>query len=47
MLATLAALEVDAVVECGPGLSLTQSARMVQGAPSFINLKTLQRRLGV
>lgn len=47
MLKTLAALEVDAVVECGPGLSLTQSARMVQGAPPFINLKTLERRLGV
>ena len=44
---TLARLGVDAVVECGPGLSLTQSARMVQGAPPFINLKTLQRRLGV
>lgn len=47
MLNTLAALDLDAVVECGPGLSLTQSARMVQGAPPFINLKTIERRLGV
>lgn len=47
LLAALAELGVDAVVECGPGLSLTQSARMVQGAPSLINLKTVQRRLGV
>lgn len=47
MLAALADLGVDAVVECGPGISLTQSARMVAGAPAMINLKTVQRRLGV
>ncbi len=38
---------VDAAVECGPGISLTQSARMVPGAPAFINVKTVQRRLEI
>ncbi len=43
----LAGLGVDAAVECGPGISLTQSARMVAGAPRFYNVKTVQRRLEV
>lgn len=39
--ATVLALGVDRVVECGAGLSLTQSARLVAGAPKFVSLKGL------
>lgn len=47
MLGALAGLGVEAAVECGPGISLTQSARMVSGAPRLINVKNVERRLGV
>lgn len=39
-------LAVQSVVECGPGISLTQHARLIPGAPRHYNLKNLQRRLG-
>jgi len=38
-------LGVDAVIECGPGISLSQHARFIQEAPIHYNLKNLRRRL--
>ncbi len=41
----LAQLGATAVLECGPGLSLTQSARFVPGAPRHVNLRNCGRWL--
>lgn len=41
----LAGHGVDTLLECGPGLSLTQSARFIQGAPRHINVKNARQRL--
>ena len=44
---TFSALGVNLVIECGPGLSLTQNARFIPGSPPHVNTKTSRRRLGV
>jgi len=38
-------LGVDSVIECGPGISLSQHARFIQETPIHYNLKNLRRRL--
>lgn len=44
---TFAREGVDTVLECGPGISLTQNARFIAGSPRHVNIKTSRRRLGV
>lgn len=43
----LAGLGVGAVVECGPGASLVQNARFVEGAPPHVGLRNARGRLGL
>jgi [acyl-carrier-protein] S-malonyltransferase len=43
----LARAGVDLVIECGPGVALTQNARFIAGAPEHANLKNAPRRLGL
>ncbi|MEN8190102.1 MAG: ACP S-malonyltransferase [Thermodesulfobacteriota bacterium] len=38
-------LGVGMAMECGPGISLTQHSRFVDGAPKHLNMKNLRRRL--
>ena len=38
---------IDTVVECGPGISLTQNARFIAGLPPHVNLKNIRSRLGL
>ena len=35
------------LIECGPGLSLTQNARFISGKAQWINTKNIQNRLGI
>jgi [acyl-carrier-protein] S-malonyltransferase len=35
------------VIECGPGISLTQNARFVADSPPHVNIKTSKRKLGI
>ncbi len=42
---TLNDLGIDAAIECGPGVSLSQHARFIENAPRHYNLKNLRRRL--
>lgn len=42
---TLTAIGVEAVIECGAGVSLSQHARFIDGAPRHYNLRNLKRRL--
>jgi [acyl-carrier-protein] S-malonyltransferase len=39
--------EITMAVECGPGLSLTQSAALVDGAPRHVNLRNIQGAAGL
>jgi malonyl CoA-acyl carrier protein transacylase len=41
----LTEIGVEAVIECGAGVSLTQHARFIDGAPRHYNLRNLKRRL--
>jgi [acyl-carrier-protein] S-malonyltransferase len=41
----LAALGAEAVIECGPGVSLVQNARFVDGAPPHLGLRSARGRL--
>jgi [acyl-carrier-protein] S-malonyltransferase len=43
----LAALGVAVAVECGPGISLTQHAYFITGAPRHVNTKTSPWKLGI
>jgi len=43
----LAALGVAVAVECGPGISLTQHASFIQGAPKHVNTKTSAWKLRI
>jgi len=43
----LAALEAAVAVECGPGISLTQHAYFISGAPKHVNTKTSPWKLGI
>lgn len=43
----LAALGVAVAVECGPGISLTQHAYFIPGAPKHVNTKTSKWKLGI
>jgi [acyl-carrier-protein] S-malonyltransferase len=45
VLAALAALGAHVVAECGPGISLSQNARFVEGAPPHVSLKNARGRL--
>lgn len=45
VMASLSRLGAAVVIESGPGVSLTQIARFIEGAPLFINLKNAERRL--
>jgi len=45
VLGALAALGAEAAVECGPGVSLAQNARFVDGAPPHVSLKNARGRL--
>jgi [acyl-carrier-protein] S-malonyltransferase len=47
VLETLASRGARAVIECGPGVSLSQNARFVDGAPTHISLKNARGRLGL
>jgi malonyl CoA-acyl carrier protein transacylase len=47
VMATLSANNVQIVIECGLGISLTQNGRMIPSAPRFANIRNSQRRLGV
>ena len=38
---------ITLAVECGPGLSLTQSAALIDHAPRHVNLRNIQRAAGV
>jgi hypothetical protein len=35
------------VIECGPGISLTQNARFISGSARWINVKNIFHRLGL
>ncbi len=39
-------LGVTTAMECGPGISLSQHSRFVEGAPRHLNMKNLRRRFG-
>lgn len=43
----LAALGVAVALECGPGISLTQHAYFIPGAPRHVNTKTVKWKLGI
>jgi [acyl-carrier-protein] S-malonyltransferase len=43
----LAALGAEAVVDCGPGISLAQNARFIDGAPPHVSVKNARGRLGL
>lgn len=43
----LAALGVAVAVECGPGISLTQHASFIEGAPKHVNTKTSAWKLRI
>ena len=43
----LAELGAAAVVECGPGVSLAQNARFIDGAPPHASVRTARGRLGL
>jgi [acyl-carrier-protein] S-malonyltransferase len=43
----LAALGVAVAVECGPGISLTQHAAFIEGAPKHVNTKTSAWKLKI
>lgn len=43
----LASLGVGTVFECGPGISLSQNARFMDGAPRHVNVKTIRRKLDI
>lgn len=43
---TMAAQGIDVVFESGPGVSLSQSARFVPGAPQHLNIRNAHTRLG-
>jgi len=43
----LAGQDVRMVIECGPGISLTQNARFIAGSPRHTSVQTSKRRLGV
>jgi len=45
VLEALASLGARAAIECGPGVSLTQNARFVEGAPPHVSLKSARGRL--
>ena len=47
VLTALASLGAQAAVECGPGVSLAQNARFVDGAPPHVSLKNARGRLGL
>ena len=47
VMATLSANNVQIVIECGLGISLTQNGRMIPSVPRFANIRNSQRRLGV
>lgn len=45
VMARLNQLDVESVIECGHGVSLSQHARFIDTAPKHYNLKNLRRRL--
>jgi acyl transferase domain-containing protein len=47
VMATLSVNNVQIVIECGMGISLTQNGRMIPSAPRFVNVQNSQPRLGV
>ena len=45
VLGALSSLGALAAIECGPGVSLTQNARFVDGAPPHVGLRSARGRL--
>jgi [acyl-carrier-protein] S-malonyltransferase len=43
----LAALGADAIVECGPGVSLVQNARFIAGAPPHVGVRNARGKLAL
>ncbi|MFH1131300.1 MAG: hypothetical protein V1754_08190 [Pseudomonadota bacterium] len=43
----LTAIKIQTVLECGPGVLLSQNSRMIPLSPRFINIKNCQKRLGI
>lgn len=39
--------DIDLVIECGPGISLTQNSRMINKCPKFVNIKNCRQRLNL
>jgi [acyl-carrier-protein] S-malonyltransferase len=38
---------VETIFECGPGISLTQNARFIEGSVQWINMKNIESRVGI
>lgn len=43
----IAALGINHIAECGPGITLTQNARFVEVDLKFLNVKNMQRRMDI
>ncbi len=44
---TMAAEGIELILECGPGLSLSQNGRLIDGCPRVVTVKNAKRRLGL
>lgn len=44
---TLGSFGVTRIVECGPGISLSQNGRFIPGGIQYVNVKNAERRLGI
>jgi len=42
----LAAEGVSRIIECGPGISLSQNGRFLPGGIEYVNLRTMEKRIG-
>ncbi len=40
-------MDIKVLIECGPGISLTQNGRFIDNKPAYVNLKNSKRKLNI
>jgi hypothetical protein len=38
---------VGRIIECGPGISLSQNGRFIEGGLEYVNVRNMNGRLGI
>jgi [acyl-carrier-protein] S-malonyltransferase len=44
---SLPAMKVGRIIECGPGISLSQNGRFIEGGLEYVNVRNMNGRLGI